>query len=286
MSVITHFDSFAKGVLDSKDVIFYVSLIFLGLVFHGALDGIAAVEVVSEQRVDGSATNEIRGVRHDLYPGDLALVAVANVLANRYNKSYDSTSNKRYSLSDQTVKIVKGLTTGRHDHLLRQDQPLPRRQGPAGPLRHLSPKVHVDYVDPDKNPQVARAAGVTKYGTTIVQIGAKKEAAKSMTEEDITGAFIRDMKSNTRTVCFVTGSGERQIDDTDRNGLSHFKDLLGKDELHVEVHQPAGKGGSSRGLHRAGRRRARAAITSSRKSMPSRSMSRAAVAPCSCSIRR
>jgi ABC-2 type transport system permease protein len=30
-SVITHFDSFSKGVLDSKDAIYYVSLIFLGL---------------------------------------------------------------------------------------------------------------------------------------------------------------------------------------------------------------------------------------------------------------
>lgn len=31
MSVITHFDSFSKGVIDSKDTIFYVSVIFLGL---------------------------------------------------------------------------------------------------------------------------------------------------------------------------------------------------------------------------------------------------------------
>ena len=31
MSVITHFDSFSKGVLDSKDAVYYVSLIFLGL---------------------------------------------------------------------------------------------------------------------------------------------------------------------------------------------------------------------------------------------------------------
>ena len=36
----------------------------------------------------------------------LCIVSLANVLANRYNKSYDSTSNKRYSLSDQTAKIV------------------------------------------------------------------------------------------------------------------------------------------------------------------------------------
>src|SRR5437868_15496101 len=39
----------------------------------------------------------------------VAVLVMANVLADRYNKSYDATSNKRYSLSDQTAKIVKGL---------------------------------------------------------------------------------------------------------------------------------------------------------------------------------
>lgn len=33
MSVITHFESFGKGVLDSKDAIFYITVIFLGLFF-------------------------------------------------------------------------------------------------------------------------------------------------------------------------------------------------------------------------------------------------------------
>jgi len=33
MSVITHFESFAKGVLDAKDAIFYLSVIFVGLFF-------------------------------------------------------------------------------------------------------------------------------------------------------------------------------------------------------------------------------------------------------------
>ena len=39
----------------------------------------------------------------------IAVMVVANTLADRYNKSFDSTSNKRYSLSAQTAKIVKGL---------------------------------------------------------------------------------------------------------------------------------------------------------------------------------
>jgi ABC-2 type transport system permease protein len=33
MSVVTHFDSFSKGVLDTRDIVFYVTLIFLGLFF-------------------------------------------------------------------------------------------------------------------------------------------------------------------------------------------------------------------------------------------------------------
>jgi ABC-2 type transport system permease protein len=35
MSVIVHFESFAKGVLDTKDVVYYLSVIFLGLFFTG-----------------------------------------------------------------------------------------------------------------------------------------------------------------------------------------------------------------------------------------------------------
>jgi ABC-type uncharacterized transport system involved in gliding motility auxiliary subunit len=68
----------------------------------------------------------------------------------------------------------------------------------------------------------------------VVPVSSKKEIAKDMTEEGITGAFIRDLKGTTRTVCFVTGSGEHQIDNTERDGLSHFKDLLARDEYQAK----------------------------------------------------
>lgn len=160
----------------------------------------------------------------------IAVLAAANVLANRYDKSFDSTSNKRYSLSDQTVKIVKGL---KQDATITYFDQATRFQSAKDQLdlyANLSPKVHVEYVDPDKKPQVAREAGIKNYGTAIVQIGANKQEAKGLNEEGITGAFIRDLKNTTRTVCFVTGSGEHQIDDSSRNGYSRFKELLGKDE--------------------------------------------------------
>jgi ABC-type uncharacterized transport system involved in gliding motility auxiliary subunit len=160
----------------------------------------------------------------------LGIVSVANVLANRYNKSYDSTSNKRYSLSDQTAKIVKGLKQDATITYYDQTGRFPQAKDQLDQYANLSTKVHIKYVDPDKEPQVARAAGITRTGTAIVQVGNNKQEAKGLTEEGITGAFIRDLKNTTRTVCFVSGSGEHQIDDSDRAGYSRFKELLGKDE--------------------------------------------------------
>ena len=159
----------------------------------------------------------------------IAAVVVANVLADRYNKSYDTTANKRYSLSEQTAKIVKGLKQNAVITYFNQSTRFRDGKDLLDQYANLSPRVQVKYVDPDKDPEVAREAGIRSFGTAVVQVGAKHEEAKSMTEEGVTGAFIRDLKSNTRTVCFASGSGEHQLDDSEREGLSHFKDLLAKD---------------------------------------------------------
>ena len=47
----------------------------------------------------------------------------------------------------------------------------------------------MDYVDPDKNPQVGAAAGRRNLVPQSCRSGAKKEEAKSMTEEGITGSL-------------------------------------------------------------------------------------------------
>jgi ABC-type uncharacterized transport system involved in gliding motility auxiliary subunit len=160
----------------------------------------------------------------------IAIVVTANVLANRYDKSFDATSNKRYSLSDQTVKIVKGLKQDATITYFDQPRGFQSAKDQLDLYSNLSPKMHVKYVDADKEVMLAREAGVKTYGTAIVQVGTNKQEAKGVNEEGITGALIRDLKNTTRTVCFVTGSGEHQIDDSSRSGYSRFKELLGKDE--------------------------------------------------------
>lgn len=165
----------------------------------------------------------------------LALLTVANLLGNRYNKTYDSTSNKRYSLSEQTAKIVKGLKEPATIFYFDRPTGFSRAKDTLDQYANLSPKVHVKYVDGEKDPLTTREFGVKTPGTAIVQIGSRKEEATGLTEEGITGAFIRDLKSSTRTVCFVTGSGEHQIDETGSDGYSRFKDTIGKDGYEAKA---------------------------------------------------
>jgi ABC-type uncharacterized transport system involved in gliding motility auxiliary subunit len=164
----------------------------------------------------------------------LAVVVIANVLANRYNRSYDATSNKRYSLSDETRKLVDGLKQDVTITYFNQSTHFSQGRDLLDEYSALSSKVKVKYVDPDKEPEVARADGVTSVPMATVTIGDRTEKASSIDEEGITGAFIRDIKNNTRTVCFVTGSGEHQLDDESRDGLSQLKTLLGKDSYETQ----------------------------------------------------
>jgi len=53
----------------------------------------------------------------------------------------------------------------------------------------------------------------------------------------------------------VSGSGEHQIDDSERNGYSHFKELLGKDDYEAKSISLLQKAEIPAELHRCRRRR-------------------------------
>lgn len=164
----------------------------------------------------------------------LAVLVVANFLANRYNKSLDETANKRFTLSDQTKKIVGGL---KQDITIQYfDRPTGMTAGKdlLDRYANLSPKLHVEYIDLLKKPQLARAANVTREGEAIVSNGARKEEAKTFDEEGITGALIRTLKGGERTVCVASGSGEHRLDDSTADGLTDFKTAVEKDNYKVK----------------------------------------------------
>jgi len=165
----------------------------------------------------------------------IAVLGATNWLANRHNKSFDSTSNKRFSLSEQTGKIVKGLSRDVTITYFDKTTEFGRARDLLDRYGNLSTRLHIDYVDPDKKPQLARAANVRTYGTIYIDSGLRKEEAKSLTEEDVTGALIRSLKSGERNVCFVTGSGEHGLDDSGRTGYSSVKEALEKNNYKTKT---------------------------------------------------
>ncbi len=163
----------------------------------------------------------------------LTALVLINWLGNRYNKTYDTTSNKRFTLSQETSKLVKNLKSDATITYIDKGSGFDGAKGMLDRYRNLSPKIHVQYIDYQKQPTVARAYGLRFPGTAYVEIGQRREEAKSLTEEGITGAFLKDLKG-VRRVCFVSGSQEHALDGTDSNGLSQFKTLLERDNYQAQ----------------------------------------------------
>ena len=166
----------------------------------------------------------------------LTILGLINFLANRYNKSLDVTANKRYTLSDQTVKIAKNLKQDVRITYWDQPSKFPAAHDILDRYANLSTKVNVEYGDAEKQRAKAIAAGVKTLPTIQVSAGNKKEEAKSLTEEEITGAMVRVLKGGDRKVCFTLGSGEASIDDTSqREGYSNLKQLIERNNYKTET---------------------------------------------------
>ena len=165
----------------------------------------------------------------------VAVLAAINVLTDRYDKSYDSTANKQFSLSDQTIKVTKNLKQAVELTFFGPQVEFRGARDVLDRYAALSPRVKVAYIDPDRKPQAAKAAGFRPDAPVIVDSGNRREGAKSLTEEEITGALIRSLKSGERTVCVLSGAGEHSIDETDPAGYSGLKQLLERDNYKVRA---------------------------------------------------
>lgn len=166
----------------------------------------------------------------------IAVLVLINWLAQmpRFNKTFDTTSNKRYTLSDETKKVVGGLKNNATIVYFDRASGFSQAKTMLDRYANLSPKIHIQYVDVQKEPTMARAYGVRSAGTAYVDVGDRREEAKALTEEGLTGAFLKDLKGE-RKVCFVSGSGEHTLDDTDSTGLSQFKTLLERDNYKPQA---------------------------------------------------
>lgn len=165
----------------------------------------------------------------------LAVLVLINLLAKDRNRSFDATSNKRYTLSDQTKKIVQGLPSDIRFVYFDRATDFSRGHDLLDRYAALSGKVKVSYVDPDAKPLIARQYGVANYGSLVLEVGTRREQAPGLTEEDVTSALIRATKGSTRTVCATSGGGEPSLDDNASGGFGLAKQLLEKSNYKTQT---------------------------------------------------
>lgn len=192
----------------------------------GVVGGIGGALLALYLYLDRDAVGNVAKARNtSLVGGSFLLVALAlglaialNVLGKRYDKSLDWTTNKVFTLSDQSVQVAQGL-----------DQPIEIlgfftymsvEQGESFEERVNAFSEHTDLlnltmIDPEQEPLVAQQYGVTStYGTVVLVMGDKQQRMESeFTEEALTNALINLTSGKDHVLCFTTGHGERDVDD-------------------------------------------------------------------------
>lgn len=155
----------------------------------------------------------------------LAIVVLANWFVERNNKRWDLTPDKKFTLSEQTAKILGGLQQDITIYCFDREGGTRTRKDLLGSYEVLSKKVKARFVDPDKQPALAKQYNIRNYGTIVVATSNKHFEAQGETEEGVTNAIVRLLKGQ-KVVYFIQGHGERDIDGTERSGFGSLKKAL------------------------------------------------------------
>jgi len=162
------------------------------------------------------------------------ILIMVNMIAARHSVRLDTTENKQFSLSDQTRKILRSLEDDLNITAFYKDNTEGQMRDLLTEYASVSPKVKFEFVDPDKKPAVARNYGVTTYKTTIIEYHGRTERITTSTEGDLTNAIIKVTRERKKKILFLTGHGEKDIDNTERDGFSTAKQAIEKENYDVE----------------------------------------------------
>ena len=164
-----------------------------------------------------------------------AILGGVNWMANRYPKRLDVSKDARFSLADQTRKILGGLQSDLTlTYVQRNSASATSVKDTLREYQAASPRVKVEYLDPLKEPGKVRALEVTQLPTIIVALGERREKVLSDTEQDITNAILKLTRNVKKTVCFASGEGESDVDDPSEHGYSGVKSAITKSQYETK----------------------------------------------------
>jgi ABC-type uncharacterized transport system involved in gliding motility auxiliary subunit len=161
----------------------------------------------------------------------VAILIAVNYISNSHHRRLDMSEQSVYSLSTQSVNVVKNLKKPLKLYGFFAGGDNPAALELYEEYAYASPKVTFQMVDPDRNPELAERYKVSALGTTHLQFGGDESGdgtnIPEPTEEAITNAIIRVSKSTRKTICFLDGEGEADPDDASgQNGYGTLKTSL------------------------------------------------------------
>lgn len=166
----------------------------------------------------------------------VAIVGVVNYLAANHSQRWDWTAGRSFSLSQQTVEVLRRIerpvsVTG---FFVQGD---PRRQEAEDLLKEYSsssPNISAEMVDPDVEPSEARRLGIQQSGTIVFQSGDNRQDVLVASERDFTSALLKITSGEQKKVYFLTGHGERDMENPDSEGYGQVRSALEEDNFLVE----------------------------------------------------
>jgi ABC-type uncharacterized transport system involved in gliding motility auxiliary subunit len=155
----------------------------------------------------------------------VALLVMVNIAAWYHPWSVDLTAAGRNRVSSDTQHLLERLATEVSlQQFGRTSDPMVDQllQGFARAGR----RVRVEFVDVDRDRDRATRYGVVKLGTVVVVAGEKFRKVEDANEQALVTAILQVTTSVERTLCFVTGHGERGLSDAGAQGLSQLAATL------------------------------------------------------------
>ena len=156
----------------------------------------------------------------------LGILVVANFLASRYSRRFDTTEGQVHSLSDQTVTLLDSLRDDVRVVAFYREHNQDRYGDLLREYAYHSKHFSYRFSDPDKEPVDARRYKIKAYGTSVVEVGEKEQRITSSAEKDLTNAIAKAVRDEEKVVYFAFGHGEAAPEDLERRGYNRVKQAL------------------------------------------------------------
>lgn len=167
----------------------------------------------------------------------IGILGFVNYLGAQYHRRFDLTATGQYSLSQQTKQVLAGL----HEPVKVTIFMAPGNPGAErvrnllDEYKYVTDRLDYQFVDPDRQPALARQYGITSYGVLVFEQGERKQETFGLDEQDITSAILKVSETEPRKVYFITGHHERSPEDAGGNGYSVIRDILQRDNYEIEL---------------------------------------------------